>query len=149
MSNMMICEECGYLCDRDDIGTVSEWRGECHGVECYEDVIDTCPHCGGTFVATVECKICGSYHKDEWGWIGYCDECLEKEATFEMATEIGKDNKESVKVNGLITHMFTADEIEAILLDYAKNHQERDENAKTYCLGDMFCLANYLDDKCK
>lgn len=149
---MMICNNCGYLCHEDDIGTVSEYRGECHGVECYENVSDTCPHCHGDFVKAVECKICGSYHdkaNDENYCGGYCLECLENKATFEAAVDIGNDNKESVRLNGLLTHMFTESEIEKILLDYALAHQNGENNAKTYCLDDLYCFTEYLDDKCK
>lgn len=148
--NYLICENCGYSASVDEIGTQESYLCTLEGHDYYERVTNTCPHCNGEFLDAVECKICGSLHRaDEDGWFGYCEECLDKEANFDIATDIGRDNKESVMVNGLITHMFSAEEIEAILLDYAKNHQDRERNGKTYCLDDTICFTDYLDDKCK
>lgn len=145
-----ICSGCGYAATSDEIGYAESFLCEIEGRSYYEKILNNCPHCNGEFVDAVECKICGSYHEaDRLHWYGYCNECLEKEANFEMATEIGRDNKESVEVNGLITHMFNTEEIETILLDYAKNHQNRERNGKTYCLDDTICFTEYLDDKCK
>ena len=145
-----ICNRCGYAATTDEIGWDKSFLCEIEGQSYYEDVLNNCPHCNGEFVDAVECKICGSYHEaDTPHWYGYCDECLENEATFEMAMEIGKYNKESVQLNGLLTYMFTNEEIEKILLDYAANNQNKERNAKAYCLDDKMCLAEYLDEKCK
>lgn len=105
-------------------------------------------NCGGVVDDASECKICGSHYYYYDGF-GYCPECLDKHATFETAVEMGNAHKETIKVNSLITHMYTEDEIEKILLNYARTHQDREENAKTYCLYDIAYFSTYLDDKCK
>ena len=148
---MLICENCGRLCDENEVTYSSDYRGECHGVECYERVSDGCPSCGGDLTEAIECKICGEHHSpnNEECAFGYCRECLDAKATLEAAWDIGADNKESVKLNGFITSAFSVSEIEDILYNFIKSNPEEMSKAKSYCLDDIFCFTDYLDEKCK
>lgn len=120
---MLICTNCGRVIEEDSLVYHAETHGERRADDCY---------CGGEFVAAVECEICGKYMADADSRI-VCDSCVAENTTFETAREIGEQNKEKIEINGFFFDIFSEEEIDEILLEFAKKK----------CFGNPELVKNY------
>ena len=119
----LCCDSCGHVFEEGELDRSREYRGECHGEPSYEEVIG-CPCCGSTSIHdAVRCCCCGSYVNESDIVYGVCENCIDDEISKRRydyrwcAKEAQKDDMlDCVKVNGLLTSIFTDEEINKILL---------------------------------
>lgn len=107
---MWMCERCKATFEEPDIlrNGGGDW-GEHWSV---------CPECGHDSIA--ECGICvecGAPVPDESGEC-VCESCLSQRLTPADALEYGDVRREPVLINGYITKVFSAEEINSKLLEY-------------------------------
>lgn len=148
---MYICDNCGCTCDDDDLPIYEEDYGFETGIgfkSMKQTFVDNCS-CGGNFVEAQECEMCGEYFAEDDLEGGVCKECLEQNATFDNAIELGDENKDTVEINGFYASAFTLSEIEEILkreLVEAKKlaPDKINTDAKNYCLDDKSYFGEWL-----
>ena len=90
------------------------------------------------------CKICGKpIDEDDWD---ICEDCIEKNKTFENATLIGHLYKDEVLINEFLLHCFSADEIERILFEkfMSLSSEEREKHIRSYIEDDMLFFVDWL-----
>jgi len=126
---------------------------DCHEAftGCDETQTYNCIHCGTELVDAFQCKECdGDFGEDELHE-GYCDECLEKHASYETALDYSEAGERTfVELDQFLGYIFSTSEIEEILhktlADARKlfDHQVRRES-KNYCLTDKDDFALYVD----
>lgn len=142
---MLICKDCGKVIADDELITHLESRGEFWGNNCFEEIVDKC-ECGGEFVEAKQCQMCGEWicEDDE----NVCDDCLQNNATYDNALKYGEENKESVELNGFLANVFTADEVNEILIRELDEAQQLStkiyKEARWYCLNDKMCFIDFL-----
>lgn len=125
---MFICEDCGRLYER--VGCHMEEHGECRSDDCA---------CGGVLVEAKECPVCGEYISKRG--VGICDNCLDEEMTVENAICIGKNYRESVKLNGFYLSIMTRDQIEMIIENWVEQHVlDKSAEVKEYIMEDLSSL---------
>lgn len=115
---MYKCEKCGRLIQDFEIGEKRSYVGEFWGRDVYEN-LSCCPDCGCDDIFEVfECIQCGEWFCKEELKSGFCDNCLHQ-ATPKDCFLISKEfeEKKIVKLNSFIVEMFTAEEMEDILLE--------------------------------
>lgn len=118
------CLRCGHVFED---GEQAEWE-ETHGLDCppYEKW-SGCPICFGGFEETKQCKICGGeFLKDELNGGCVCNECTEKYSKdFDACYNIANQDKQEIKINGLLATIFDVSEIEQILFEFLKKDGEK------------------------
>lgn len=109
------CDECGF--DFEDPSFLREY----HGTDDYEE-IGVCPYCkGGCFEPLYECKVCGCLCTEDELNAGICDFCLyEYDNDIETCYAISKGFDETVGINSFLASIFNEDEINEILMSYAR-----------------------------
>jgi hypothetical protein len=152
---MYICNKC-YQVVEDKPCIITRYSSRDYDNYSPDDCeeFDECD-CGGRFVEAIKCEICGDlYPEDEVHGGNMCRDCIENEINgkeYEYALEIGEDNKTDVYINGLIPSLLTPEEINKILLDYIEankgNIKGFDKKCNKYCLEDIDCLADYVEEK--
>lgn len=126
------CIECGYVFDDGEQAVFENDCKEFWGAPCKE-TFSCCPMCGGDYGEAVPCDCCGEYTlKEELEMNGdICAECMEKYMhDFEMCSKISKlpeCDPDEIKINSLLTSIFSEKEIESILFDILKKRTESDE----------------------
>ena len=110
------CLECGHIFEE---GEQSRWE-EHHpyGMGYAEEEFYGCPLCNGDYEETERCEICGGeFLEDELLGGCVCEECVEEcKRDLETCYKIAESaEKEEIKINALLTSLFSVDEIEAIL----------------------------------
>lgn len=115
---MYICCDCGEVFEKSDCGSSREYVGEFWGVDAYEDVA-CCPKCNSTcFDDALQCEDCGAWFSKNDLNNGFCEDCLDDVSAkdcFDVAKSF--DTKRNVQLNSFIAEMFTAEEMEDILLE--------------------------------
>lgn len=83
---MYKCLDCGHLFEEGEEKIKKEYMG-CFLGGSYVEESSVCPHCGGDFEETEECKCCGKPFRAEELYSGYCEDCAEKKITYQNALE--------------------------------------------------------------
>ena len=147
---MLICTHCGKTYE-GNLPTYTEIHGytslgDALGETCVDD---TCPFCKkGELVEATECKACGEWYYEEYGYTHICESCLEKNKTLEMALAIGEENTTDVYVNGFVKTLLGDKKINEILMDYVKFHFTTDKVKKAivdYCDEDKYYFAEFVE----
>ena len=117
-----ICLNCGNIFGE---GEQVNW------VESHGENWDGCPCCGGDFEKAVKCKICGAEClEDELNGGCVCDECIEEYSKdFDTCYNIANQDKQEIKINGLLATIFDTSEIEQILFEFLKKDGEKNDFA--------------------
>lgn len=112
------CLECGEFFTEPK--KWKEYRGEFWGAPAYEEMVG-CPDCRGDYEELVPCELCGEECEEDSLTCGVCEDCLESASgDVDLCYKIGEGHKETVRLNCFLTAMFSADEIEALLLNALK-----------------------------
>ena len=121
------CLKCGNIFEEGEQIYWDEDRGELWGSSCSE-TMSGCPCCGGSYEETKACEICGSEHLENELLNGVCEECIDEyKNDANMCYKIGENDKEPIKLNCFLTAIFSAEEIEDILLrEFKKNSDNID-----------------------
>lgn len=141
-----ICEDCGRVLDEEELPVYKEDYGFQTGVgwkSMEQELLDSCS-CGGEFVEATECETCGEYFND-CDNIKICENCIEENATFENAIEIGEQNPKEISINGYLASEFTNEEIEEILKrELVESSEFVDKRQhKEYCLNNKIDFVEY------
>ena len=112
------CNECGHIFDDCERAI---WK-EAHG-----ELFSGCPVCKGSYEETKQCKICGGeFLEDELLGGCVCDECVEEyKRDLETCYNIANQDKQEIKINGLLATIFDTSEIEQILFEFLKKDGEK------------------------
>ena len=118
---MYRCKECGNLFEEGEQATWQESRGEFWGNPCTENM-SGCPLCKGNYEETSKCICCGNENfLEEELENGVCNECIEKHTKdFDFCIKAGEEARENVKINGAVLSIWSADEINEILIEELK-----------------------------
>lgn len=139
---MYKCLECYRVFDEPN--EWEEYRGECFGFPSYE-TMSGCPHCGGDYEEMFECEICGDNYLEDDLIEGICEDCLGKSSKdFELGKKFGEENKYEVEINGLLTVLFSDDEIEEILFKYIDEYQLRNRAMEALLIDNKSEFAEYV-----
>ena len=121
---MLKCLECGHIFEEGERHEWKEARGEYWGQPAYETVVG-CPRCGGVYEETKLCAVCESEQLDDALYGGICKSCLaEYENDLETCLKLGAIDKGEIEINSLLVTMFTAAEIEEILIRELKEAEK-------------------------
>lgn len=116
------CLDCGE--GFDEPKEWKEYRGECHGMSAYEEMVG-CPHCEGDFEETTPCAICGVELTEAEAMYGLCEDCVSNQKKdIHMCKRIGDNDTESVELNSFLAIVFSKEEIEEILFSELKHRQK-------------------------
>ena len=119
------CLDCGHIFEE---GEQAVWR-EHHpyGMGYATENFSGCPICKGDFEETKQCTICGGeFLEDELNGGCVCDECIEQYSKdFDTCYNIANQDKQEIKINGLLATVFDASEIEQILFESLNKDGEK------------------------
>lgn len=150
---MMICDNCGELCDEDDLPTYTEDYGYDTGVgyrSCPQTFTDCDCSCGGTFVDAKRCEICDEWCNPDDLHGGVCDSCLDDSVDVDYALLIGDENKEKIEINGFLSQIFSETEIENLLKNRLnENKSFYRKETENYCLDDKDYFGEMLTNEQK
>lgn len=137
---MYICERCGKLHTEEDFNTYPQDYGA-------GEYIDfSCTSCGADCNEANCCKICDDFFDTKDHPYSICEKCLKENATVENAFAMGEDNKEFVKINGFLYHIFNAKDIEDILKKVALERLSTlEDEAIEYCFQDPIGYNEWLE----
>lgn len=131
---MYKCKKCGAIFEspktrEEDCGEY--WGGPCHRL------IGACPECGYADYDEVEkCKICGSYYLRGELHSGICGKCIDMyRKDFDTCYKLAKTTSAEITINQLLATLFSAADIECILVDYINRY-----------FGGIIDCSNYIDD---
>ena len=121
------CLACGHIFED---GEQARWE-EHHpyGMGYAAEEFSGCPICKGDFEETKQCKICGGeFLEDELNGGCVCDECIEEYSKdFDTCYNIANQDKQEIKINGLLATIFDTSEIEQILFEFLKKDGEKND----------------------
>ena len=124
------CLECGHIFEE---GEQARWE-EHHpyGMGYAAEEFSGCPICNGDFEETKQCEICGGeFLEDELNGGCVCDECIEEYSKdFDTCYNIANQDKQEIKINGLLATIFDTSEIEQILFEFLKKDGEKNDSLK-------------------
>lgn len=139
---MLKCLDCGHIFEKGEEDRWEEPRGEFWGQPVTETMTG-CPYCGGDYEETKPCVECGSEQLEEDLYSGMCKECLEPYVNdFDTCFKLGEVQKESIEINSLLVTMFTASEIEEILVRELK--QAGNIDCSSFAYDDLEWFAENL-----
>ena len=129
------CNNCKDVFDADDARRIdASFRAGDWIKEEYEYV---CPHCGSCdYDEAVECSDCGKYVLKEESFGGYCEECVNKAATFENLLKCDDDGdyKEKIEINETLVAVCQEFKIDIeVVLKAAINESVSKEKLNAYC----------------
>ena len=148
------CQKCKEIFDSDDLKldyTEGGYRGEPHY---------SCPYCGDDQWEWVEqCSRCGKYfsldtydcHIHGTSGSMMCDDCIDEVADVRTVVDYGYSKYETAEVdgiNGLFAYMFSAGEINDILMAHFTQLPEEQQKkwAKDYIKEDLNNFADWYDE---
>lgn len=138
MKQFYQCCECEHVFAEDDMASGTT------GVElngAYERC-GACPECGGIELEEVGiCGECGEPIQDKGGDDYLCDRCLGTHTNFDEVYNYSiTEQKAVIEINSLLAHLFSADDIEAMLLKEARERWD-DEWVRS-----LFKMQKSLED---
>lgn len=140
------CVECGNIFEEGEQIRWDEDRGEFWGSSCSE-TMSGCPCCGGSYEETKACEICGSEHLENELLNGVCEECInEYKKDIDVCYKVGKNDFESINLNCFLATMFSAEEIEQILLEKLKKEKA---DCSEFANADIYWFAERLTEEVK
>lgn len=122
---------------------------ECHQNPC----VNTCPNNPNFYVKHYKtCPICLKEYDEEDMDYAVCDDCLQKNKTYEIAQRYGADRKMSVMVNGFYWFLFDAHAINRILAVEACGEKHNDvtlltDDVPKFFNDDLGDFADWLKEK--
>ena len=129
------CLECGNVFEE---GEQANWH-EHHpyGMGTASEEFSGCPICRGSYEETKQCEICGGeFLEDELLGGCVCNECVEEYSKdFDTCYNIANQDKQEIKINGLLATIFDTSEIEQILFEFLKKD------------GEKIDCSEYIEDK--
>lgn len=150
---MVICDNCGAVMSEDDLSEHRYWLSDYMGGT-YESCCE-CSHCGGDVSEAERCSLCGEYFRKDDLWSGICEDCLKSEMTVANAIDCGNEEsaKEDVAINGFLASVFSAEEINAILLKAFEervdasdaNKNAAIDKAEEFIANDLSWFADWLE----
>lgn len=152
---MYICEDCGKIYEDEEVETVDEMPyGERHcglGKPIWDMSrveVEACS-CGGELVKAKKCEKCGEWMPDNSHYV--CANCRDEYATLDSMIEMGGECQNKIALNGFLTSVFSARDIELILIDTLKRRDDEFVNntIKEYCDFDIDYFWEYADKKWK
>ena len=117
---MFKCIDCGHIFEDGEQARWTEMHGFTYG---NGEEFEGCPVCKGDYFEAVPCACCGEGHYFE-GELenGVCNACIEKHfKDFEFCVKVGAPEDTNVPINGAIASLWTAEEINEILIGYARD----------------------------
>lgn len=110
------CLDCGHIFDQgEESRWVDRW-GEV-GERMYYINMTGCPLCNGGYEETEQCEICNGEHLREELVGGVCEACVDLyRNNLNVCYNIGEKSKCDVEINGLLACMYSAREIEELIL---------------------------------
>lgn len=152
---MYICEDCNKIYEDEEVETVDEMPyGEEHcglGSPIWDMSrveVENCS-CGGELVKAKRCEKCDEFMPDNSHEI--CAVCRDEYATLDTMIEIGTDWQNKILLNGFLTSVFSAKDIELILINELKGRKDDfvKKQIKEYCDFDIDCFWGVADKKWK
>lgn len=145
---MLECSKCHEIFEYEDLKvdyTEGGYYGELHY---------SCPYCGNDELDEVEqCARCGKHLLPEelHGTVGslMCDDCIDEVADVRTVLEYGYDNSTEVDgINGLFAYVYSAGEINDILLAHFTQMSEEKQNkwVSMYVGDDKSEFADWYDE---
>ena len=144
---MYKCRRCGEVFEEDEIResvTYHPWRdGEA------DEVFEECPYCGdGDFDEAEQCEECGEWFLRDELHDGRCDECLKKNATFDIVLPYAEENDD---VKGLVESVLSTTEINNLLVSAAREKlkllSSLREKVAEYAMEDKDCFGYYIANR--
>ena len=119
------CLECGNVFEDGEQAVWEEHHP--YGMGYATENFSGCPICKGDFEETTQCKICGGeFLADELNGGCVCDECIEQYSKdFDTCYNIANQDKQEIKINGLLATIFDTSEIEQILFESLNKDGEK------------------------
>lgn len=142
------CLECGNIFEEGECASWCEHHP--YGMGYAEEEFSGCPICRGDYEKTKQCKICGGeFLEDELNGGCVCNECIEEYSkNFEICYKIANQDKQEIKINGLLATIFDVSEIEQILFEFLKKDGEK-INSLEYVNQDIHWFADKLVEEVK
>lgn len=121
MKTMLRCNDCDHIFEDNEAVRDVERHPLADG-SVYVEPIWCCPACGSSSMEDVkECELCGEVHSTDFLHEGVCENCLYSHGEdFDVCLKIGESHLEWVAVNGFLASVLTESEIEAILIEAAR-----------------------------
>ena len=119
------CLDCGHIFEEGEQAVWEEHHP--YGMGYAAEEFSGCPICNGEYEETKQCKICGGeFLEDELNGGCVCDECVEEYSKdFDACYNIANQDKQEIKINGLLATIFDTSEIEQILFDSLNKDGEK------------------------
>ena len=119
------CLDCGHIFEEGEQAVWEEHHP--YGMGYATENFSGCPICKGDFEETTQCKICGGeFLEDELNGGCVCDECIEAYSKdFDTCYNIANQDKQEIKINGLLATIFDTSEIEQILFESLNKDGEK------------------------
>jgi DNA-directed RNA polymerase subunit RPC12/RpoP len=140
------CLSCGHIFEDGEQARWEEHRP--YGMGYATESFDGCPICQGDFEEAKQCKICGGeFLEDELKGGCVCDDCLqEMSKDLSVCYEIGKQDRQETKINGMLLSILSVEEIEQILYDFIKENK-KGINCSAYIKQDEDWFADKLSEE--
>lgn len=115
------CLDCGTVFDAENAHTYSESRSY-WGMPCSEEFME-CPNCkSDCFEETHSCELCGAEFLQDELYGGVCKGCIDDyKFDIDACIDIGQTEKQTIEINSFFASMFTADQIDSLLLRELKS----------------------------
>lgn len=119
------CLDCGHIFEEGEQAVWEEHHP--YGMGYATENFSGCPICKGDFEETKQCTICGGeFLEDELNGGCVCDECIEQYSKdFDTCYNIANQDKQEIKINGLLATIFDTSEIERILFESLNKDGEK------------------------
>ena len=143
-----ICRDCGHIFEEGEQAIWEEDRGEWWGQRAWEKMCG-CPKCCGDYEEAKECEICHSAHLEEDLFGGICEECIDKNRkNFKTCLNIAmvENNKCNVEINELLASIFSASDIEQILIEHIEKNIQ-DVDCSKFIDNDLSWFGQYLAEE--
>ena len=144
---MYKCRYCGEVFGEGD--TATSVTRQPWGNSYTDEEFGECPSCGeGMIEEAVQCKECGEWFFRDELHDGRCDECLKKNATFDIVLPYAEENDD---VKGLVETVLSTTEINNLLVCAAREKlkllSSLREKVAEYAMEDKDCFGYYIANR--